>query len=624
MASQSSPLPISDSTAHYLLAALILLFMALGIVYGLMTPVFEAPDESSHLGVIRYLSLYRKLPPPVVPEHPFSSGSEIAEALRYHEPPLYYAPPLYHTLGALLTFWTPMDDLPYLLVPNPSWEAGYGLTAGNDPDNKNFYAHRWAEETLARSGTVRAVYTLRLFSLGLGAVTLICIYTLARGLFPDHRWLGLGAVAFVALTPQFISLSASVTNDSLIIALGAVFFVLSLRAMRKGGKWYGWALIGGLVGLGLLTKQSALLMLPSGLLAVLCQSHHGGRRWAKAAGDSVAFVAAALAVGGWWYARNAILFNDPLGFAPHFAAQVPLESFTWGDVLAILRTYSATFGWTQLSVEPSYYTAVGGVLLAALAGLIAAVLPGGELTQWPAATRCGLVILSVYLAMNAASLVRWAVATGAPYGRLLFPSLPAIGVLAAVGLSQWGRWRAGRWALAALAGLALIFAALIPWRTLQPAFGNPRLTGELPSSVQVIDVAYQNSLHLVGYEGMPAELYPGQTIELTLYWHTDNDLDRRYRAAVQLGPESPYLWITGADVWLGGTLYPSELWQAGDTVRQTYRFAIPDPVENPGLYWVRVAVVDNQEGRTILLADGSGDMAVVGPWLLHGNNAEGE
>jgi 4-amino-4-deoxy-L-arabinose transferase-like glycosyltransferase len=615
---------IGDSTARNLLAALILFFVALGITYGLMTPVFENPDESSHLSLIHYLSLYKTLPPPVRPEHPFASGAEIAEALRYHEPPLYYAPPLYHALGALLTFWTPMDDLPHLLVPNPSWEAGYGLTAGNDPENKNFYAHRWAEETPAHSGTVRAAYTLRLFSLGLGTATLVCIYKLARGLFPDRHWLGLGATAFIALTPQFIALSASVTNDNLLIALFAIFFVVSLRAMREGAPSHRWALLGGIVGLSLLTKQSALLLFPLGLLAILWQNQDGHWRLGKVITDGAVFVAVALMVGGWWYVRNAILFNDPLGFAPHFTAQVPLESFTWNDALAILRTYSATFGWTQLSVEPAYYTAVGGVFLAALAGLITASLPGGMLAQSPAATRRGMTILSLCLAMNVVSLVRWAVATGAPYGRLLFPSLPAIGLLAAAGLAQWGRWRAGRWVLAVLAVLALIFAALIPWRILRPAFGTPRLAAGLPRSAQTVEVAYQNGLHLIGFEGMPAELYAGQPIELTLYWHTDHDLDRRYRAAVQLGPESPYLWITGADTWLGGTLYPSELWRAGDTVRQTYRFTIPDLVENPGLYWIRVAVVDDREGRTIPLADGSGDMAVLGPWVLYANNREGE
>ena len=156
-------------------------------------------------------------------------------------------------------------------------EAGH-RQANTDPWNKNIYAHR-AEETLAQSDTVRAAALLRVISLGLAAVTVWCAYAMARLLWPEHPFLALGAASFVAFNPQFIALSIGVTNDNLLNALFGLSLLCMLRFMRDGADWPRWAALGGLVGLGLLTKQSGLLLLPLGLLAVA---------WQRGAGSLVA------------------------------------------------------------------------------------------------------------------------------------------------------------------------------------------------------------------------------------------------------------------------------------------------------------------------------------------------
>jgi hypothetical protein len=255
---------------------LLVVFVGLGMTYALVTPCFESPDEWSHLSLVRYWAAHWTLPPRVLPTHPARTGADVAWYFEYHDPPLYYAPPLYHALAAVLASfpWTSMDDLPYLLVPSPSWEAGWAPEAGTDPWNKNIFAHR-AEETWAQSSTVRATYLLRLVSLGLGAVTVLCTHALAQFLWPERPMLALGAAAFVAFNPQFLAVSAGVTNDNLLNALFGLVPVVMLRYIRDGAAWRQWALLGGLAGLGLLTKQSGLLLLPLGLLAVVWQPGGG-------------------------------------------------------------------------------------------------------------------------------------------------------------------------------------------------------------------------------------------------------------------------------------------------------------------------------------------------------------
>lgn len=612
---------MNERSARRLLVLLLVAFVGLGMTYSLAIPVFEAPDEASHLAVVRYFATHRALPPEVVPDHPPATGAEVAQSLAYHDPPLYYAPPLYHALGALLTAWMdadaahPMSDLPRLVVPSPSWEAGWAPQPDTDPLNKNVYAHRAAEETLARSGTVRAAFALRMLSLALGATTVLCACALARTLWPDRRVLALGAAAIVALNPQFIAVSSGVTNDNLLNALFSLCLVLLVRSMRDGASWWRWSGLGALVGLALLTKQSALLLLPVGLLAIGQQHSTAPRRWSLFIVHCSFFILPALAVSGWWYVRNARLYGDPLGFAPHFGGQTGLSHFGLDAVLMAARSYWAAFGWTLVLVEPGVYVVVGLVALAALAGVGMAVWPGGPFWREPVITRRGLALLGTALVLNALSLVRWAVATGAPYGRLLFPTIAAAGVLVAWGLAQWTRRKAARWALVGLTGLAFAFAVLVPWRYLRPAFASPRLPDGLPGTAQPVGIAFQNGVELAGYKALARDLRPGHEVRLTLYWRALLSPGQRYRTWVQLGPQDAMRYVAGCDTWLGGTLYPSDLWQAGDTVRQTFRLAIPDQVPAPGLYWVRAGMTD-EAGTRIPLADGSGDMAVLGPWRM--------
>ena len=159
------------------LALLLALYVGLGLTYAIPTPLFESPDESSHLSVIHYIARHRRLPPRRLPEGRITTGAAMAESLRWAEPPRYYTPPLYHVIGALLTAPFPMTDLPDRLIPSPSWEAGFAPQANSDPWNKNAYVHlpylssHRGDETLAGSATVRAAAMLRAFSLLCGAVT---------------------------------------------------------------------------------------------------------------------------------------------------------------------------------------------------------------------------------------------------------------------------------------------------------------------------------------------------------------------------------------------------------------------------------------------------------------------
>lgn len=587
-------------------------FVVLGVFYALTTPLFEAPDESSHLQVIDYLGRYRRLPEPVLLSTRITTGAAMAESLRYHDPPLYYTPPLYHSIAALLTAWTPLADLSARLIPNPAWEIGWSPQRNADPYNKNVFVHL-PGETWAGSATWRATLVLRLLSVALGIVTVVCTYRSAQTLFPDRPELAAGAAALVAFNPQFVAASASVSNDPLLIALSSLWLWLALRAMRDRAGWRRWAVLGALIGAGLWVKQSTLLLLPVGALAILAQIEWGRPLlWRKLSSDGLALGMTALGVGCAWYGYNAARFGDWSGLQPHFVSQMPLAQFGLRELTTIFETYWVGLGWALLSAPWPVYVGLGVLTALAMGGLLRLCLPGGAWSALAPFTRRGLGVLCALWLLNALSLIRWSMATGSPYGRLLFPSQAAVGVLFAYGLAQWLPAKAVRAGLT-LAGAALgVLAALAPWTLLSPAFASPQVA-QMPAATQPLDAVFADGPALRGYAAAQGDLRPGDDLTLTLYWEALQTAQPRYQTWVHLAPLDPTQRIAGNDVWLGGTLYPADFWQRGDWVRQVHRLEIPEQAPF-GLYWARVGLSDAQHARLSLAA--GGDQALLGPWRV--------
>jgi|GEM_PF-646772 len=621
---------MSQSTSKYLLVGLLVVFLGLGATYASVMPPFENPDESSHLMVVRYTSQNWRLQPLVTPTGKLDDGAAITRYLEYSDPPSYYAPPAYYFIASALTFWSDLDDLPNLLVPNPGWELGWALTADASSTNKNMYAHRVHEETWAASDTMRAIYVLRGFSLLLGGVIVSITFFTAQKLFPDYPGLWIGAAVVAGLNPQFLAQSASITNDTLHNALFSLALLAMVSTLKTHGNWRCWAGIGALVGLAALTKQTALLLFaPAGISLIYNARQEREQRfaWRTFLLCGSAFGLASILVGGWWYLRNGFLYADPLGLTPHFGTQVPLPyPFDLSALLWIFRTAWGNFGWALILLDPQVYTAVGILVLAALAGAVWTLRPRGEFWAQPVETRLGLLILLLAFGLNLVALIRWSIATGALLGRLLFPSSVAISVLLAWGLSAWLRWRPLRWAAAALVLLAACFAAAVPWITLRPAFSAP-LAERLPEAAIPLNKEFETGVRLIGYEVDPQDLAPGQTLRVVLYWRAEAPPGERLRSWVQIGPWNAVPPFALQDVFVGGTYYPSDLWEAGDIIRQEYLLALPDWLDEPRLAWLRVGLVRMDE-RRLGLAPGAtipqlgpldptvGTAAAAGPWRV--------
>jgi 4-amino-4-deoxy-L-arabinose transferase-like glycosyltransferase len=598
---------------HIWLGLILTAYLLLGIAYMAQIPLFEAPDESSHLMVIDYVRRHRTLQPYVLPARRADSAENMAWFLEYHDPPLYYAPPLYYTLTALTTAWTDFDDLPQLLVPSPAWEAGWAPQQNSILENKNMYAHRFDEETLLRSDTTRATWFLRLLGLGFGGVVITCTHRLARHLWWDKPALAHGAAALVAFIPQFITTSASVSHNTLFNALFALFLLSLVRIINGKPDWRHWMLLGGLTGAALLTKQTALLMFPPTALGLWLHARQQQRTWLLILYQGIAFITPALLLGGWWYVRSTLQHGDPLGMAMHAAIQVPLDHLGALEAWKILRTFWAAFGWSLLLLPKWVYVIVWAVIGTGMAGVLKAIV-SSDIQQRIVPS---LGLLTTTLALNVGSLLRWATQTGAPDGRLLYPSLPALAVLTTWGITRWlPDQRRQRWALGLMGASALICTALVPGLVLKPAFGSPRVTGPLPSEAKRLQADF-GEITLIGYQAPDGNLHPGGNLAVTTYWHADSPPSQPYHVWAQLGPQDPTNYVSGEDTWLGGTLYPSDLWTADDVIRQQHTFMLPENVSAPALLWVRAGLTD-ESGTRLTRTDAESNLTTFGPWrVLH-------
>jgi 4-amino-4-deoxy-L-arabinose transferase-like glycosyltransferase len=309
--------------------------LALGFAW--VTPVGGAPDEGAHLRYVQILAAERRLPVLNL-EHRRSVGPADQE-YEAHQPPLYY------------------------LLAVPFHQAGQAL-----------------------AGPTGAGQGCRLLSILIGVAGTVLVWRLAGEVAPGRPALAFAAAAFAALLPMRLAVMASATNDGLAELLSTAALIQMVRLVRRlPGATSGAdpvprkrqdpgaqeptpappnrapLLLGLFLGLGLLTKATAILLLPPALLALYLGS---GMREAEAdraaalrrflAGGVV--VAAAVAVlSGWWFARNHVLYGDPLAqrmFTDYFADTPQMSDFrqppfnlTYGEYWSrlVLPTTVATF-----------------------------------------------------------------------------------------------------------------------------------------------------------------------------------------------------------------------------------------------------------------------------------------
>jgi len=452
-----------------ILALILSLYFALGILFAANTPPWQAPDEPAHYNYVRYLAEQGSFPVLHMGDYPHAYLEEIKS--RHFPPDLsidpiryeFHQPPLYYALAAPI----------------------YGLTGG-DP------------------------FSLRLFSVALGAGIVLLAYAIARRVFPTRTALALGAAAFVAFLPQHLATVAQIGNDVLAELLyAAVLFVLvgwltqpaieHRHNTRMPGNFLG---LGLLLGLILITKTTAYIALPlaAGVLIWRWWREKAGVRRILIEGLTVALPAVLIALP--WYARDIAVYGWPdfLGLTRHdqivvgqlraadFVAQQGWRAYWLRAMRDTFRSFWGQFGWMGVVLDTRVYYALLLLSGVALGGLILRAVRRGRHRLPPALILLGIAILLtclVYVWYNTQFLQH--------QGRYLFTALIPLAIFFCLGWEGVLRPGAGRILAAILVGLSFGLAA---WGVLS-ANGLPKwplaLTAAFAGGLLILDLGLRSA-----------------------------------------------------------------------------------------------------------------------------------
>lgn len=534
-------------------------YIILALAYSIIIPPFEGFDEPGHFEVIRYIAENTRLP--II--------GQAGEIYQYRQeaaqPPLYYV----LSAGLVRVMGLHADTIASHTQIKPRVVCG--------PETHNLYANRAVfyhnphEQAFPGQSAVLMLYCLRAWSITLQAITVYFTYALLRRLSPHQITIARLGTAIVAFNPQFLFVSGAVNNDNLVTPLTTIGLYLILQIWLEGFSIRRSLAIGMIGGLAGLTKLSGWLILPLAVGAMTAQrlrsqpTRETALRWF---GNCALLAFSAIAISGWWFWRNWTLYGDLTALEPMLDIVgrrtipiIPLEES--------YRMFLSFWGQVPCAYYPSvFYLPFALLSIAGIIGL------GWAWRQAPTLKRWVLLTLLGWFLLVLVSWIRWDIMTYAMGGRLLFPALPAIGGLLAIGLYQLPHRRS----VISLTAIILVFMAWWTVANILPAFFAPPAIRR-PDTVhpnQSIHAAFGEQIRLLGYD---LKANPDtQQLDIRLYWLTTIALEPDYSLALQLvssAPEENTLRWT-YDSWPGRGNYPTSAWQPGRAIVDHYRFDIPE------------------------------------------------
>ncbi len=596
--------PAIRPTIRHLLA----FYLLLASLFGFVTPPFEAPDEIWHFAFVHHLATQRTLP---VAE----PNTTALWRQQGTQAPAYYAG------AALLTALIDQSDFPELFArANPHRAIGQPDT----PINRNYLIHHQQTERFPWSRSVLALHVARLFSVFLGAVTVYAVYRTLRLFLPAQSAL-LGA-AFAAFLPQFVFISASVSNDNAVNAAAALVLWQLTEMLVEGGRPQKSRLLklGAALGLALLSKLSGLGLAGVSAAAVLWLTWRS--RNLRPIFDAVLWTAIpAILLAGWWYLRNWRLYGDPLAW-DMWEANILLRVIPAGpsQILSELggleRSFWGLFGWLNLPYPAWIYLALRVVAVFVALGLLLYLARKARAGGPRLAYRVPHAFLLLWLLVLTISWLRFMRVAPAAQGRYFFAALSALALLWALGWTGWES-RIGHnighsigWSVTSALGLLTLAT---PFLFIRPAYTPPPMS--VPDSTSKTAVSpTPHALFLAGdseiqlqhatasydaLQGRTGEqdpqlptVFPGDEVQVDLAFMTNAPLAADWSLFIHL-VDGTGLTVAQLDSMPGGGLRPTSGWLPNRLLLDSYTVVIPETAHTPNRASWQIGFYDHRSGE---------------------------
>ena len=564
---------------------LILLIFTLLTLYSTVTlPLGEAADETDHYQYLRFVA--RTGHPPLTEAGREEAGFKGGLA------------PLYYWLTAWPVALVGEDSLPDIrrvdLRPERHLPTdGLGL---------NRVLHT-LDEQWPWAGQALAWHLVRLLSLPMGWVTIIATYALARCLLPSQKIAATGAAAFVAFLPRFIISSAVINDDNLVFALTALLLLVQVIILQGDRRPRTFAIFGALFGLALLTKYFSLILIPEILFTLVVFYRSVATRRAPL----LAFLAGLALTAAPWFTFITVRFNriDELGLIPGLAASLgepqiteglvgllsgqavrpPAATYALSEWAGLLyRSFWFEYGWMQIFASNWVYGLFAIVPLLALAGLAQPVLRRAFRSTRRARFSAPIPwLLALHLALFvvvvlARYILSATIDTG--QGRHLYPALPVIGLLVALGLNNLRPAAAGRarpWLLLPAAGYLLLSVYTArPSTFIMPHYRTLPVTTATPAALPIdhrLSLPFGDGLSLAGITAA-GPVSAGDALPVTLYWRAEKEAGQDYLMSLCLQDSDDRPVACRRGHFADGH-YPARAWEPSDTLIDTVFIPIP-------------------------------------------------
>ena len=628
---------------QYLLALVLLLFVAVGITFALTTPIFEASDELWHYPVVWKIAQGKGLPV-LDPNEPGPWRQEAGQ------------PPLYYYIMALATSWIDTSDMHSVRWLNPHVDNGVVTMDGN----VNMAIHPPRHKFLSYSGTELAMRLIRILSVLFGAGTVYLTYRIAQVLMPGHSSLAVGAAAILAFTPMYAFISGSINNDNLamLIASAIMLIVSSARKFEEENAKLRFTirrdlyrltghistlhiLLGVLLGLGALTKLSLLTLFPIVGLSITYSKildwwNHPNRNHFKVCflhallllSQLVVTFGTAIAISGWWFQRNLRLYGsltginvfvEVLGKRSHPA---PLAQL-WSERLGFMQSYWGLFGAVNVPLPQWIYTTLNTLSILSIVGLIMFLVRKLKEGGWKTDQWLPLVFNATFVCIVIASLIQWATDTWSSQGRLAFTAIQSITVLFTLGIYSVipsGSYNLRPLIIASLAVFMFAISAITPHLIIAPTYtvrelhnleGLPTFTSQKISwrSTDLFTKAGNAQMRLLGYTLPSSYVLPGESVELTLYWTAITKMTDNWSVFIHLTDQNDIV-VAQRDTYPGIGLLPTSLMKPGMTIADRYIIPIPNTVSAPTELSLTVGLYNFETGERLHQREGDNNIHI--------------
>jgi 4-amino-4-deoxy-L-arabinose transferase-like glycosyltransferase len=560
-------------------AVLLGIFVILASTYSIVTPIWEAPDEPAHFSYAAYVRQNLAIPVQTV------GGIDVA-----HHPPLYYA------LAAIVMLPADLNDPAgaFRINPNFIWQGHGGMES-------NVSFHNTAE-TFPYTGIALAVHLGRALSILCATLTVAFVIAIGWEILPSQPMIGLFAGVLTALNPQFLFISAAVMNDNLLILGATGTLWQALRATKHPQQDRQWLYLGLWVSVAVLAKLNGFVFgFIAGLALIACAVRHRSLKLALRGGIVMGGVVALLT--GWWFIRNMVLYQDPLGMSMYYTRRAGMLRTTpmqWNDLLDMfntqLRSFFGVFGWMTIGMPDWFYQATHVLLLAGFAGLLMMIF-SGKFKHLSRYQRFAMLFLAAAIVVDEVVMIVDVNRAGSSQyqGRYMFPIIGPLMILTAYGILGLIPGRARTVLCAGLAALIAGVAIITPFNVIAPAYSMITLPKtSMWFQLHQTDAVFGDLFALRAYQ---VNVGKG-TVNVTLDWQALQVPNQNYSVFVHLIDAQGQMVAQQDQAPGSGLAYLPLQWSKGDIVADRWQVQLAQPLA-AGEYRLRVGIYDPNNGNRL-------------------------